>query len=187
METAHIRSRLSFEAWCEQEDCSEVRHELINGELWAMVGGTDLHNLIALGLRDALKRRLPPGSCRIYVADVKLRVEDDGYYPDVMVSCSATDRERLYKTEPVLLAEVLSDTSVRRDRVDKLVGYRRLASLQTYLLLSQEAPRVEAWQRDEQGWLKSEFGVDDAVRLDGVVEDVPVREIYAEVLGEMGF
>jgi len=187
MEPARKTHGLSFDDWLEQENDHAIRHELIHGELWAMVGGTDLHNLIALGLRDALKTRLGSPSCRIFVADVKLRVGEDGFYPDVMVSCSTTDQNRLYKTEPTLLAEVLSDTSVQRDRVTKYAAYRRLSSLQAYLLLSQEAPRVETHCRDGEHWRRSEYTVDEHIELPGLTSAVPVREIYAEVLEFMGF
>lgn len=187
MDPAGKTHGLSFEDWLEQENQQAFRHELIDGERWAMVGGTDLHNLIALGLRDALKSRLGHPPCRIFVSDVKLRVGEDGFYPDVMVNCSPTDQNRLYKTEPSLLAEVLSDTSVYRDRVTKYNAYRRLPSLQAYLLLSQEAPRVEVHDRDGGHWRGREYGIDDTIELAGPALSIPVREIYGEVLVSMGF
>ena len=179
--------RYSFEEWLSLEETTNVRHELIGGEPVAMGGGTDLHNLIALGLRDALKQGLGNRRCRIYVADVKLKVGEDGYYPDVMVSCSEADQHRLYKTEPVLVVEVLSDTSVHRDRVTKLRAYRRLDSLKAYLILSQEAPRIEAYLAAVHGWERFDFSIGDALVISSLALSVPVRTIYAEVLSELGY
>ncbi|MDQ2696617.1 MAG: Uma2 family endonuclease [Pseudomonadota bacterium] len=187
MNTLLRTRRYTFEQWLALEETASVRHELAGGELLAMGGGTDLHNLIALGLRDALRQGLGARRCRVYVADVKLKVGEDGYYPDVMVSCSEADSHRLYKTEPVLVAEVLSDTSVHRDRVTKLNAYRQLPSLKAYLILSQEAPRIEAYLPAADGWERFEYGIDDTVVIASLGLSVPVRAVYAEVLGELGY
>lgn len=187
MNTLPRLKHYSFEEWLALEAATNVRHELIGGELVAMGGGTDLHNLIALGLRDALKRGLGDRRCRIYVADVKLRVGEEGYYPDVMVSCSTADTHRLYKAEPVLVAEVLSDTSVHRDRVTKLHAYRHLESFKAYLILSQEAPRIEAYLPSDEGWDRTDHGIDDTLAIPSLALSVPVRTVYAEVLSELGY
>ena len=169
------------------EQATNDRYEFIGGDLVAMGGGTDLHNLIALGLRDALKQGLSDRRCRIYVADVKLRIGEEGFYPDVMMSCSEPDRHRLYKTEPVLVAEVLSDTSVHRDRVTKLRAYRQLESLKAYLILSQEAPRIEAYLPSAKDWDRFDYGIDDTLTVSSLALSVPVQMIYAEVLSELGY
>lgn len=180
-----LPKHLSFEDYLALEETGEIRHELIDSKLYAMIGTTDLHNLIAGGLYTALRSRLRGGLCRVFMENVKVRVEDDAFYPDVFVTCGICDNDRLVKTEPVLIAEVLSPTSVQRDRVVKPPRYRQLASLQAYLLLSQEAPRVERYGPPD--WQsKREYGLDDLIDLPELQLALPVREIYEEVLSDFG-
>jgi Uma2 family endonuclease len=119
-----VRKPLSFDEIEALEDAIGQRYELWHGEPIAMTGGTLKHNLIALGLYQSIYPQLKPG-CRVVVADVKLRLSEaadsDAAYPDVMVVCEPLPGS--YQTRPVLLAEVLSDSSVRRDRVDKHSAY----------------------------------------------------------------
>ena len=130
------------------EDATGQRYELWHGEPVANTGGTLRHNLIALGLSRAIYPRLQPG-CRVVVADVKLRLgeatDSNATYPDVMVVCDPLPGS--YQTRPVLLAEVLSDSSTRRDRVDKHGAYTALESLAAYLILSQQEVLVDVYAR----------------------------------------
>ena len=122
-----VREPLSFDELEALEDATGQRHELWHGEPIAMTGGTLKHNLIALGLYRAIYPQ-PKAGCWGVAADVKLRLSEatdsDAAYPDVMVVCDPLPGS--YQTRPVLLAEVLSDSSVRRDRVDKHSAYTAL-------------------------------------------------------------
>lgn len=179
---------MTFDELAALEDATGLRYELWNGEPIAMTGGTLKHNLIALGLRDTIKPRLKPG-CRVVVADIKLRLSEaarsNTAYPDVMVVCEPLPGS--YQTRPVLLAEVLSDGSIRRDRVDKRAAYTTLESLQAYLILSQEEVLVDVYRRAED-WQRERYeGLEVEIALAGLDLRLPLREIYAEVLADLGY
>lgn len=183
-ETKHCL--LIFEDYLAQELSADIRHELVDGEIRAMVGGTDRHNELVFGLRVALRSRCNP-KCRVYSESVKLKLNDfNSRYPDVLLTCSEKDHEQpLFKAEPLVLAEVLSDSSVQTDRVRKLNEYRQLDSLAYYLILSQEIPRVECYSAPD--WRCTLYGLDDPLPLSMLSSELPVYEIYRDVLSSMGF
>jgi Uma2 family endonuclease len=162
---------------------------LIDGQLVAMTGATEAHNLITLGLAFALRQQLQGSGCRVLSENVKLRVgtdeNSDSFYPDVMVVCDRTGKEPLFKTHPQFLAEVLSPNSLHQDRVIKSNAYRSIESLQVYLILSQETPLVELYAR-AHGWQRQTFGLDDTFTVPGLECQIGVREVYGDVLDVMG-
>ena len=113
-----------------------VKHEYGAGQIFAMVGVSRDHNRIALNLFKLLEAHLYGGPCQIYVAEVKVRVEkaDAFYYPDIAVTCDASDTEKYYLTHPCLIVEVLSPSTEGIDRREKLMAYQQLESLQEYIL-----------------------------------------------------
>lgn len=177
---------LSIEDYLALEETSAIRHELIDGSLYAMAGGTLIHNLIVQGLRDVLVRQLRPRGCRVFTENVKLNFADDFFYPDVMVSCNRHTEGRLYVTEPVLLAEILSEGNIAHDRVTKFNIYRRIPSLQAYLVLSQEDLRIEVWGTDNQWDRARVYDAGEVIQLTALTLDLPVDEIYTEVRVDLG-
>ena len=175
---------LSFDEYLALEEDSEVRQELVAGELRAMGGGTDIHNLIATGLGFALKSRLRGTSCHVFIGDVKVRAGDNGRYPDVFVSCARDDNHPLYKEQPVLIAEVLSDSTQKQDRGDKFADYRQLASLEDYLLIAQSAVHIEYFCRADN-WRQRILLENDTLVLASLNLQIPVREIYGDVLSQL--
>lgn len=178
-------SSLSVEDYLALEETSAIRHELIGGSFYAMAGGTLIHNLIVQGLRDVLVRQLRPRGCRVFTENVKLRFADDFFYPDVMVSCNRHAEGRLYVTEPVLLAEVLSEGNIAHDRVIKFNVYRRIPSLQACVVLSQEDLRIEVWSTGDQ-WRSRVYDTGEVIQLAALTLDLPVDEIYTEVRVDLG-
>lgn len=173
---------LTFEDIEALEARDGLRYELWEGEPLAMTGGTPAHNLIALGLRDVIKPQLKPG-CRVFVADVGLRLgqstHSDKAYPDVMVVCNPLPDT--YQTEPVLVAEVLSDSSVGRDRTKKFKAYAALETVQTYLILSQTAVEIEVYRR-ANAWAEELYrGGQAVIELAQPALKLALREIYADV------
>ncbi len=136
---------------------SEGRHEYFDGEIFAMAGTSDSHNLLALNMTVALRTALRGQSCRVYMESLRLAVQEGFHYtyPDVMVNCEPTDRQDRYtKRHPVLIVEVLSPGTQEYDRTTKFKQYQRLPSLRHYVLISQDTWTVEWFQRDEAGrWI----------------------------------
>ncbi len=129
---------LDVEEYLRNELRAEVRHELVRGAVYAMVGSSNAHNLIAGSLYARLRQQLKGSSCGVYMSDMKVRVADDFFYPDVVVSCQPQEPAFYYVTEPTLIIEVLSPSTEARDRLDKPVAYQGLKSLQEYALVAQD-------------------------------------------------
>ncbi len=144
---------LSVDEYLAGELESQVRHEYVGGEAYAMVGASDRHGLITLNLAGLLSQRLPE-RCQVFSSDMKVRIQtaerDIFYYPDVLVSCDPRDREPYFRQYPRLVAEVLSPHTARLDRFEKFLFYRQLDSLQEYLLVSQDYRQVEVFRRCDQ-------------------------------------
>jgi Uma2 family endonuclease len=173
---------LSFATTEILEDRDGLRYELWNGELVAMTGGSSAHNLIALGLRDVVRSQARP--CMTYVADMALKLQPGAYsnkaYPDVMLVCEPLEGN--YQTDPALLAEVLSDSSVKRDRNDKMCAYRALNSIEVYLIVSQTNVHIEVYRRAND-WLREDYlGVEAVIELPQPQLTIPLRQVYADVL-----
>lgn len=161
-----------FQDLLEIEQDSGVKHELYDGRIFAMTGGTKAHNLIALGLFAEIDRQKEE-RCRLYVADVKLRIDgarsksgkDSSTYPDVMLVC-AEEESDLYEAHPLLLAEVLSDGSARKDKITKKEKYLELPSLYVYLILSQTEIMLTVYQKKDDAWGSRIFlGKDTEIEL----------------------
>ena len=145
---------LSPDEYLDGEKQAEVKHEFVAGQVYAMAGAGDAHTTVSLNLASLLRAHVRGGPCRVFMADMKLRVElaDAYYYPDVMVTCDARDREDEYfKRHPSLVVEVLSRSTAARDRGLKFAHYRGLPELQEYVLIDPKRLSVEVFRRDQNG------------------------------------
>lgn len=146
-------SFISVDDYLFGEQDGQVRHEYVDGEVYAMVGASDRHGLIAGNLFAAIHVGLPE-PCQAFVSDMKVRIRTDAkdifYYPDILVTCDFKDRETYYREKPCLIVEVLSRSTERLDRFEKLMFYRELGSLEEYVLISQDYRQVEVFRRAEQ-------------------------------------
>ena len=136
---------------------SPIKHEYMDGHAYAMAGATDVRVTIALNLATMLRNHLRGTGCRVYIADMKARVDARNcfYYPDVMVTCDPRDTETsTYKRFPKLIVEVLSASTEAFDRGDKFASYQALDSLEEYVLINTRHQRVESFRRGSDGlWL----------------------------------
>ncbi len=145
------RNYVTVEAYLEGETVSPIRHEYWDGALVAMVGASDLHNGITFNLTGLLYGHLRGGDCRGYAADMKLKVplQERYYYPDLFVTCDLRDREAdAVKQFPRLIVEVLSESTEDVDRGRKWKDYRRIETLEEYVLISQDEVFVEVLRRN---------------------------------------
>lgn len=172
---------LTEQQYLEMERVSPYKHEYVAGRLYAMTGTSDAHNLIVGNLYVALREHLRGSPCRVFIADVKLRVgaADAYYYPDLMVSCEkAVDRH--YREQPVLVVEVLSESTAAYDAGDKRRAYQSVESLREYVLISQECMDVRVYRRDEAGWQMSIFTDGAAIPFRSVELEIPIERLYEE-------
>ena len=180
------QSFLSPEAYLQLEQQSQTKQEYINGAVYAMAGASDAHVTIAGNLFARLLSHLRGGGCRVYIADMKVRILDRNcfYYPDVMVTCNPQDQTTpTYKQFPKLIVEVLSNSTEAFDRGDRFADYQTLESLEEYVLINTRHQRIECFRRDSGGrWLLQTYtettprfelqSVDFADSLATIYEDV---------------
>jgi Uma2 family endonuclease len=148
---------LTPDEYLQLEAESTVKHEYVDGEVFAMAGASDVHVTIAGNLFALLRSHVRGTDCRVYIADMKARVEAHNcfYYPDVMVTCDARDRATsTYKRFPKLIVEVLSDSTEAFDRGDKFTDYQALDTLEEYVIINTRHQRVECFRRTPDNlWL----------------------------------
>jgi Uma2 family endonuclease len=158
---------------------ANVRHEFVNGRVFAMAGASRRHNTIKLNISGALNAFLS-APCRVYDGDVKLQVtslnDERYYYPDVFVTCEAA-RDEYTCFDATLVVEVLSPTTERTDRYEKFCAYMSVPSLQEYVLVDQTGPLVEVFRR-RANWVVDVFGPGDMVTFETVGHTMTVEQIY---------
>ncbi|GAA6616553.1 Uma2 family endonuclease [Scytonema sp. NUACC26] len=185
MVTSRHEYYLSPEEYLEAEKSSQIKHEYINGQVFTMAGASDAHVTVVGNLCTILRNHVRATGCRIYMTEMKVQIEalNCYYYPDVMVTCDARDREfEYFKKFPRLIVEVLSDSTEALDRGKKFANYRHLETLQEYVLISQDTMMVECYRRNQEGrWELFLFEKDEEVNLASVDFRCPIAAIYEDV------
>lgn len=173
--------KLTEEEYLEMELTSPIKHEYVAGRLFAMTGTSDAHNIIAGNLYMILREHLKGSPCRVFMSDVKVKVDADSayYYPDLMVSCEKAPDSH-YRAHPVLIVEVLSDSTAKTDTGDKWRAYQKLESLREYALVAQECMDVRVYRREESGWNLSIYTDGAVVPFNSVELEIPIERIYEE-------
>lgn len=177
-------SRLSEQDYLLGELSSEIRHEYVDGEVYAMAGAGEAHNLIALNIASKLREFVRGGPCRVFISDMKLHVKTwkAYYYPDVMVTCDPADSQSHFKEQPVLVVEVLSPSTESTDRREKMLAYRTLSSLREYVLIAVDKRQVEIYRRDEQDeWQLAVTSDGEFLSLTSVACHLTLDQIYEDV------
>lgn len=181
---------LSVEEYLKFEETSNRRHEYVAGQIFAMSGSTEGHNVICVNLVALLYTHLRGTGCRAFTNDMKVRIEaaNSFYYPDIMVTCEPLDAKSVFKKAPVLIAEVLSPSTKHIDRREKLVAYRHLTSLIEYVVVHQDRYRIEVHRKNAgEVWQGTLVGKNDVLSLTSVppgILEVPVTAIYEPLVFE---
>ena len=171
---------LTIDEYLEFEETSPIRHEYVGGTLYALAGGSDRHNRIAINIVRKLADAADNTPCRIYMTDMKLQVGQVFYYPDVMVCCEEPQTENpVFRTDPCLLIEVLSPGTAPKDRREKLIVYGGIPTLRAYLLVDQDAQHVERRFRDDDGvWQRADHISGGSVPLPCPETRLSLDDIY---------
>jgi Uma2 family endonuclease len=186
--TALPKPQYTFDDYLAIEREQDTRNEYIDGQVYAMTGAKENHNLIVTNLIVSIGNQFKGRPCRVFANDMKVRIDlaNAGTYPDVIALCGERefyDQRRDIICNPALIVEVLSPSTEAHDRGNKFALYRRLPSLQDYLLISQERMAAELYTRQADGrWLMSEFDqAEQVIRRDSVNCEVPMAEVYDKV------
>jgi Uma2 family endonuclease len=173
---------ITVEEYLEGERHDEDRNEFVGGEIYAMVGATQAHNLIAVNIVAALHAHLRGTACRAFTGTMKLRVGDDFYYPDVVVTCDRKDTDPRFIAHPVLIVEVLSPGTISWDTRHKLGAYKAIGSLREYVLAEQEKRQVRVHRRVGKGWRTDTCTGAQSMRLASVDLILALDEVYRDVV-----
>lgn len=185
--TAAEKLRLiSVEEYLEGELRSPVKHEYVAGVVYAMAGARNQHNHIATNALAFLHARLRGKPCRPYNSDTKIRVRLPThvrlYYPEVSVVCRPNPPEDTFHDDPVVLVEVISESTRRTDEGEKKDAYLTIPTLSAYMLVEQSTPAVIVHRRTEQGFVREIYeGLDAVIPLPEIGTELPLAEIYEGV------
>lgn len=177
---------MTYAEYCAFERDAAVKHEYLRGEVFAMTGGTLEHARLASRVAYLLGRELEGRPCEVFSSDARVRIEatDLDTYPDLSVVCGkpqSADADAHALINPILLVEVLSDSTEAYDRGQKAAHYRRIPSLRAYLMVAQHEPRLELQLRQDDGrWTLLEAGSGERLELEPLGIDLDVNELYRE-------
>jgi Uma2 family endonuclease len=190
MGEAALRTKVSEQDYLAFERASEERHEYADGETFAMSGGTWEHSLIGSNINRELSNALLERRCTAHGADMRIHIPSTGRYTyaDVLVVCDEpafADEVRDTLVNPVVIVEVLSDSTEKYDRGDKFEQYQTIASLRDYVLVSQKKVRIEHFRKQADGtWVLRVAGSGDRVVLESIGAELAVDRAYLKVFGE---
>ncbi len=182
------REYVSPEAYFELERHAENKNEYFNGEIFAMTGASFNHNLIAVNVSSALHGALQNSPCHVLASDMKIQVDKARHYvyPDVSIVCDTPEfsweRDDVI-TNPIVLFEILSNSTKDYDRGSKFMAYRNIISLKDYILVDQYSFHVEHFQKNDKGqWVLDEYkSPSNAFTIKSVGVELSLGDIYARV------
>ncbi len=179
--TMTVEEYLEFE-----KTTAALRHEFIDGQLFAMAGASKAHCAIAGNIYSMLHAHLRGSGCHAYMSDMKVQVAatNSFYYPDVVVSCAPFEGGGAIETAPVLIFEVLSASTTDIDRREKLIAYKQISSLHQYVIVYQNRRLVEVYDKDSAGnWIKTVVTAGENLLLKSLPKGelaMEINEIYED-------
>jgi Uma2 family endonuclease len=186
--SAQPESFLTAQDYLVWERQQETRHEYLEGQVFAMTGASRAHNMLCANILASLHGQLRGKPCEIYVNDMRVKVSETGMYtyPDLVAACGEPrfeDQAVDTLLNPVLIIEVLSDSTERYDRGAKFTGYRSVVTLKEYLLVSQNESRVEHYVRQPGNhWLLTEYQeMQDRIDLNSLDSYLSLAEVYERI------
>ena len=173
------------EYFCWEEQQLE-KHELIDGRVYAISGGTQNHSAIAINFLLLIRSHLRGTACQVFNSDLKVNIlgSSNYTYPDLSVTCDDRDREHsLYITYPCVIVEVLSSGTEAYDRGKKFEKYRRNSKLIDYVLASSDEIAIDIYHKNETGdWLILSYRPGDRVEVKSISLSLPIEEFYEEIV-----
>jgi Uma2 family endonuclease len=189
MTAAKRLNLISVEDYLAGELVSPVKHEYFGGIVYAMAGAANAHTAIASNILIAIGSRLRGQKCRAFNSDTKIRIRlpthTRFYYPDASVICRPNSPTDSFHDEPVVIVEVLSDSTRRIDEGEKRDAYLTIPPLQVYLLVEQSSAEVFVYRRKGQEFVREVYeGMQAVIPLNEVGASLPLSEVYEAVTFE---
>lgn len=177
-------SYMNPDEYLEFERHSDIKHEYIDGEVYAMAGTTKAHNTISLNLAILFREKLKNSNCQTFMADIKVNIlnKNSFFYPDIVVTCDDNDDVNTYDIQfPKIIIEVLSESTENFDRGKKFQYYRTIPSLQEYILVSSQEYLIESFRHTQNNlWtLQTYEDLNQIIRIESLNIDIALSDIYA--------
>ena len=171
------------EEYLEGERRSEIRHEYVEGHVYAMAGASDDHNRITRNILSFLHESLREKQCEPFGTDMKVRIPprfmDVFYYPDVLVACDPSDAAKYFRERPTVIFEVISPETERTDRREKAIAYRQIETVKVYALVEQDRLAITVLRQAEEGWDKEVVeGPNAMLKLPEIGVEIPLSRAY---------
>jgi Uma2 family endonuclease len=180
---ARPTQKLSVEAYLQAEMVADVKHELIDGQVYARAGVSANHERIRGNLLRKLGNHLENKPCEPFGLDMKVKVGTDFFYPDALVDCQFDDSTPYFSDSPIIIVEVLSKATRKADKIIKKLKYFNLPSLQEYLLIEQDYCEIEVFRRNPN-WRSVVYTLGDTLKLESIDLTFTVQELYHRVNNE---
>ncbi|KJV07566.1 Uma2 family endonuclease [Methylocucumis oryzae] len=175
---------VSEEDYLKGELTSEIKHELIDGHVYAMAEVSENHDRISGNIYRKFGNHLENSSCEPFTSNMKLKTPTGNFrYPDCMVICHKDDESHYYKTKPVILVEVISRSTRKIDEKDKLIEYINIPTLQEYVLIEQDFVDITVYRKSDD-WRSMHYFLGESVHFESIDLTLPVEAIYHRVQNE---
>jgi Uma2 family endonuclease len=186
MGLAKLKTKINIADYLDGEEISQIKHEFIDGEIYAMAGASEKHHRICANLFIKLDSHLENSKCNAFITDMKLQADKNTfYYPDVFVSCDQNPESEFYREEPILIIEVVSPSTRQIDRREKLRIYQQIPTVQEYVIIEQDKMHLEIHRRQSDGrWITyfyNEGDLDEQIEFQSVNLSLNLEEIYNRV------
>ncbi len=177
------QSFITEEEYLAGELDSDIKHEYIDGDIYAMAGTSKNHQRITVNMTRHLGNLLENTPCEPFSSDLKVKVGSKYFYPDVMVVCDDDEVSEYFTESPTILIEVLSRSTRRMDETVKRIAYQNIPTLQEYVLIEQDVVDVEVCKRSE-GWVSKHYFMGDELIIESLNITLSVEEVYRRVNNE---
>jgi Uma2 family endonuclease len=185
---AQANRAITVEEYLAFEEGSDTRHEYYDGQIVALAGGNETHALLCSTITALLYNQLRQRPCTVYTSDLKVKAEQSQkyMYPDLSIVCGKPVFEsssRRVLLNPIIIIEVLSESTESFDRGKKFQYYQSIASVQEYVLVAQDARHIDHYRRQSDHlWLLSSLGVEhEQVHLPSINCTLSIEQIYEKV------
>lgn len=180
MANAHQTSYVTEEEYLRQEQQSELKHEYVDGQVYAMAGAKASHNRIVGNVYRKIGNYLEQKSCQPYMSDMQVKIASKYFYPDILVDCSNLSDDSTFTETPILIVEVLSKSTRRADETTKRMAYMQIPTLLEYVLIEQDFVQVEVMRKNRH-WQSFKYYLDDDIHFESINLTLKVEEIYERV------
>lgn len=184
MQTNKRSHYLSEEGYLAGEKVSEIKHEYVDGDVYAMAGASKNHERLAGNIYRKFGNHLENSPCEPFASDMKVRTPNASYrYPDCMVVCDDTSGDEYYAATPIILVEVISRSTRKTDEQIKRLEYMNIVTLKEYVLIEQDYVDVTVFRKSNR-WLPTHYFLGEEVTFDSIELTLSVEEIYHRVVNE---